>query len=328
MALNNSISPSSTLICESLYSGRKYLSGTQIKLLIGINLIIMVLNLIANSFIVYVLVSTKQLHNISIRLILYLSISDCFLALIDQPLFVVMVTVYSDSSNCTFETIVQFIFVFTKHLSGYIIVLIAYDRYLRMKHLKRYCTLAHNWKVRFAVGTVICFALLQGVIQTIATELNVFAQINIIVAVIDGLVIFAVFIGYIMTITVVKKHKENSICSDVLNNADQIVTRTASRIIIAVIIFYIPYLILHVLRHSIIDERTWKKRRWLNFTLFVCYELIFANSFANAVIFLNINRKSRSRLARVGISKLSLVFQGARRGHPTKCRRIRNIERK
>lgn len=293
-----------TFICQSLYSGRSYLSKGQITSLLIVNVVIMISNFTANSFIVYALACTRQLKNISLRLILYLSISDCCLALIDQPLFIVMITVYLNDSNCTFETVAQFIFVFTKHMTGYTIVLITYDRYRRMKYLKSYFKLTKTWKIRTAVIGIIFMSLMQGVLHVIGIRSNLFDHIKLGVAIIDAVIICCLFAAYIMTIIIVKKRKKDSASIQVLFNLDQVITKSATRISLAVALFYIPYICFTILRSSLLDQSGVREHEWLNFSTFVAYELIFANSFANAVIFLVLNRKSKKKITRIGISAI------------------------
>ena len=301
-----------TYICESIFSGRRYLNKTQINLLIAINIILMVVNLVANSSVVYALASTKQLHNVSIRLVLFLSISDCCLALIAQPLFVVMLTRYSNSSNCMFETVVEFLIVFSVHIPGFLIVLIACDRYVRMKYVKRYSLLIESWKVHTCIAMVIFLSFIEGIVYAIGTQLNVFAQVNTLVLIADTLMILSIMAAYVLTIRVVKKQRSQLANRRVLDNVDQIISGLATKIIIAVTMFYVPYVGFAMTRPSLIDQTTGEKREWLSFVMFITYELIFANSIANAVIFLNLNKKSRNRLFDIGITRLSVILDSVR----------------
>ena len=83
-------------------------------------------------------------------------------------------------------------------------------------------------------------------------------------------------------------------------------------ICIAIAIFYGPYVGLTMVRPSLIDKTIGEKRKWLYFAQFMSYELILANSFANAVIFLSLDKKSRNKLIQKATSTLRSVRDNVR----------------
>ena len=98
----------STITCSSIYSGRVYITNYQRYILVTIDLIMMILNFVANSGVIIVLSMTKFFENTSFILLFFLSISDICLALITQSLFAILIGKYFERSHCTFEMIVQF----------------------------------------------------------------------------------------------------------------------------------------------------------------------------------------------------------------------------
>ena len=295
MMIHNNITTWNTT-CESMNSGRKYLSSPQSNVLIAFNTVIMMLSLFANLSVVYSITATNQIRIVSMRLILYLSISDCCLAVIFQPLFVVMLTVYSDSSNCTFEYTLQFIHISVAHIPAYIIFVITFERLFRMRNLKRVAVVLPYWKVHLAVAIAIFVALLHGIFYVIGTRLHVFAKVSLVAIIIDIFLLLVVFLAYFMMIFIVKKQKSEVARRQVLNNVDQLITRLATKILITVACCYFPYVTLTFLRSIFIDKTTGETRKWLHFALLLSYILTFTNSFANAIIFLNLNKKAREKL--------------------------------
>ena len=298
--INTSVTNRSN-VCDSLYSGKQFLTHIHINILISSNVILMVCNVAANSAVIYMLVSKKLLKKLSMKLILYLSISDCIVAAFTQPLFILMLARFSIRLNCTFDIIAQFVIVFTKHISGYIIALIGYDRYCKMKYLNRYPEVVRSWKVHGAVLTVILLSFLQGVAYAVGTYLDVFEVVYLIAVSTDVCVIICVFVAYILTVGIVKKHRRLSVNRKILLRADQSTTSMASRILLAVLLFYVPYIIMGTLRPSI--KSTGKKRQNFNFALFMSYELVFVSSFANAVIFLTLHLKCPCKFSSVDKTK-------------------------
>lgn len=291
--MSNFINTSVNKSCESLYDGKQYLTVTHKYILVSFNTVVMLLNIVANSTVIHVLLKKKLLGNLSMRLILYLGISDCCVALIAQPVYNVMLIEYSSTVDCTFDTIAQFITILLMHVSGYIIILIGYDRYCRMKYLNRYSEVIKLWKINAAMAIIILLSLMQGLLGAFGTHTDVFEKVNLIVVSIDMVIILLIFLIYIMTIMVVRKHKSTTINKDILRNIDRSVTSMSARILVALVVLYTPYLATTVMHHSLIDKSQGKKRQDLNFALFAGYELICVNSFANAVIFLTLHKQYR-----------------------------------
>ncbi|XP_057289793.1 melatonin receptor type 1C-like [Hydractinia symbiolongicarpus] len=274
--------------CETTYSGKSYLNNGQIISLITLNVIVMILNLIFNSAVIYGLVATKQLKNYSLKLILYLSINDCCLALITQTLFTVMLAKFED---CDFETIVQFFAIFFTHISAYIIALIGFDRYIHMRYLNRYAQVITNKRVIMILTAVVLLSLTQAMVYVLGTQLNFLSKAKQITVSIDAVIAISVFTAYIMTVRVVKVHSKRTESRDMLKAVDTTVTRTASRILTAIVICYIPYIIVSF-THAVVSQK-WDgiRKQWLEYALILGFVLTYFNSFVNAIIFLSLNKK-------------------------------------
>ena len=277
--------------CETLYHGKEYLTETHKYILITFNVVVIILNIVVNIKVIWILFRKRLLDNNSMRLIFFLSISDCCVALISQPMFILLLTKFTES--CAFETATQFVILVPVHVSECIVVFIGYDRYCRIRYLNRYHEVVTSWKIIVAMVAAVLLAVLQALLDLIGTTFNVFEEINIISAVIDIITISIIVLTYITTVKVVKKHKQCSLNKNVLGNVDKQVTSMSQRILLALILLYTPYLFSTMMHHWIIDKSRGELRKNLNFFLFVGYGLIPLNSFANAVIFLTLNKKTR-----------------------------------
>ncbi|XP_057290290.1 uncharacterized protein LOC130612979 [Hydractinia symbiolongicarpus] len=283
--------------CETTYSGKSYLNNEQIISLITLNVTVMILNLIFNSAVIYGLIATKQVKNYSLKLILYLSINDCCLALITQTLFTVMLVKFEDKSHCDFETIVQFFAIFFTHISAYIIALIGFDRYIHMRYLNRYAQVITNTRVMIMLTAVVLLSLTQATVYVLGTQLNFLSKAKRIIVGIDAVIAISVFTAYIMTVRVVKGHSKRTECRDMLKAVDTTVTRTASRILTAIVIFYIPYIIVSFTHAAVSEKWDGNKKQWLEYALLLSFVLTYCNSFVNAIIFLSLNKKVRKYVA-------------------------------
>ena len=290
MHSDHNITSINTTSCESLYSGKKYLNDYHIFILIIINISAMGLNLVANAAVIYTLFKRKLLKKLSMKLILYLSTCDLFIAIFTQPLFIVMLARFSAYDNCVFDMVAQFTIVATKHMSAYIIGLIAYDRYCKMKYLNRYTEIVRKAKLHGAVFIVALLSMVQATLYTIGTHYGRFHMAYFICGAMDSCLFLFVFAVYILTILVVKKHRSLSINKERLINVDRIITAMASRILLAGVLCYIPYIVMASLRSTIIDNSVGERRSNVTFLLFLAYDLIFLNSSINAMIFLTLQK--------------------------------------
>ena len=95
-----------------------------------VNLILMIANIAANTLAIYVLIKTKQILQITCKLIFTLITSDLLLGVFYQNLLFVMLF----SRNCVVIEAYLFLVAFLLRSSCYTVALIGVDRYLRIKH--------------------------------------------------------------------------------------------------------------------------------------------------------------------------------------------------
>lgn len=285
--------------CESLYDGKLYLTDTYKLILIIFNVTIMGLNVIVNGAVIYILLRRKLLKNPSMRLIFYLSLSDCCVALFAQPIFAVMLIDFSTSESCMFDTIAQFIIVTLIHISGYIIVIVGFDRYCRLRYLNRYSEIIDSCKINLFVAIAICLSLLHGVLSVVGTLMDTFEIINFVSVGIDLCTLLFTFTLYICSMSTMKRHRRNSVHKKMLKNTNAKVNSMSSRILIALFIFYAPYIIFALMHHWLIDTSSGASRENFNFALFIGYQLICVNSTANGFIFLSLNKESRTKCDKI-----------------------------
>ena len=110
------------LVVESLVQ-------TQVVVLNVINWTLIILNLITKPLVKYILIATKQITNITFKLIFILSLSDLLTGLFVQSLFTTIIYKQGSIIKVAYISILIFLF----HLSMYTIAIICIDRYLRIK---------------------------------------------------------------------------------------------------------------------------------------------------------------------------------------------------
>ena len=289
--------------CLTSYSGKIHMDSDQITFLVAYDLTTSILNIIFNVLVIVALVLTKQTDNPSLKLILLLSISDCCLAVIVQPLFAVMMLMYPSTQNCNLEMAVQFFGIFFTHTSAYIIALIGFDRYARVKFLTRYSSVMRASRIKKAVIATIFLSLIQASIYVLGTAFQIFETTKKVAVAVDFIIVLIVVVFTIMAMQAVKTHRKNAENQSMMEVVDKTMTRLASKILLTIVIFYVIYVIIAFLHSAQAENATSAKRSWLEFSLFAGYLLTYTNSLVNALIFLSVNEKARHTLLNGVISK-------------------------
>ena len=269
-----------------------YLTSTQVLVIVLLNTVLMVGNIIINGLVIYILIKTKQVLNITCKLIFMLSISDLLIGIFAQNLY----TIYFYEKNCFVKLACTSISIFLSHISGYVIAILGIDRYLRIKYYTNFKTL---WTAR-VVYTLICFAsflaAFQAVIITMSWLLKT-EQIAIFIYVaMDATIMGTIIFLQIRTIqTSNAVHSESTFSA--AGRTNKKITRFSMRIMFLQGFFIAPYsLIVNFLRGKIQDQLNSNGKSVLEFITCISIVLIFANSFANSVLFLMTNVKARKFL--------------------------------
>ena len=269
-----------------------YLTSTQVLVVVLLNTVLMVGNIIANGLVIYILIKTKQVSNITCKLIFMLSISDLMIGVFAQNIC----TIHFYEKNCFVKLASISISTFLSHLSAYVIAILGIDRYLRIKYFTNFKTL---WKTK-VVFILICFlsllAAFQAVIITISWLLQIEQITMLIYVAMDATIVGTTIFLQIRTIqrsnTV---HNESTLSASRRTNKK--ITRFSMRIMFLQGIFIAPYtLIVNFLRDKIQDQLNSNGKSVLEFITCISIVLIFANCFANSVLFLMTNVKARKRL--------------------------------
>ena len=269
-----------------------YLTSTQVLVIVLLNTVLMVGNIIINGLVIYILIKTKQVLNITCKLIFMLSISDLLIGIFAQNLYII----YFYEKNCFVKLACTSASIFLSHISGYVIAILGIDRYLRIKYYTNFKTL---WTTR-VVCTLICFAsflaAFQAVIITMSWLLKT-EQITIFIYVaIDATILGTIIYLQIRTIQTSNVVYNESTLSTA-GRTNKKITRFSIRIMFMQGFFVAPYtLIVNFLRGKIQDQLNSNGKSVLEFITCISIVLIFANSFANSILFLMTNVKARKLL--------------------------------
>lgn len=252
------------------------------------NLILMVGNVIANLLVMYVLIKTKQIANITCKLIFVLSSSDLMIGLFVQSLFMAL---FYDR-NCLLEKVLRFFSIFLIHFSGSIITILGIDRYIRIKYFSKFKTIWTN-KV---ITILICLAFLHGLYLAVVAIIN---------SVMNSKVVFYLYIVLESTIAAtlvflqIKTIRTSNRVYGTSNisaaqRTNKTITKLSLRIMLLLCLFMAPQLLItNIIRTTNQDQFNDNEKSVLQVIYCISVSLVFGNSLANAVLFLLTNVKAK-----------------------------------
>ena len=246
-------------------------------------------NIIASALVMYVLIKTKQISNTTCKLIFMLSLLDLLQGIFAQTLF----TAVSYEKNCLLVKILAFVTAFLTHLSGYMIAIIGFDRYLRNKYYVKFKTIGSTKTVLILICSGSFLALFQVVMITpgLVLELNRFV-----------LPVYVTMDVTILCMTTILQVKTIRTSRDVHNmstvsTAERInkkVTKLSIRIMLLLCFFFAPLkVILNIIRSAIKHQLNSNGQSVLEFIVSISVIFVFGNCFVNAILLLITNVKAK-----------------------------------
>ena len=177
--------------------------------------------------------------------------------------------------------------------------MIGLDRYLRIKHYRNFRTIGTMTFVLKLFCVAVFFALIQAVLVLIGFALRKRHIVTPLYIAIDGVVIVLITLLQIQTIrTSNALHNESTAVTSVIINKK--FTKLSLRIMLLVCVFTTSHLIAYTVRENIRKRLDNYEKCILELISITSIILIYANSFANAVLFLMTNVKAKRFLRNFG----------------------------
>lgn len=274
------------------------LSQSQLVIITVINVILMAGNITINTLVIYILTKTKQIRNITCKLIFVLSVLNITIGLFSQNLL----TIALYGNNCLFETAYRIISELLFHISMYLIAIIGIDRYLRIKYYMTFKVIWTPRVVSILISIGFAIAISQAIVANLGFLIGREHMAIIIYYATDVLILSAIIFLQILTIRT----------SNAVRNVSPIVTsgrsnnkirKLSMRIMLFLCIFIAPNKIMFVLHNIIQDELNDYGKSIFEFIMYLSELFVFANSFANAALFLVTNAKAEKLLRKINAEK-------------------------
>ena len=232
----------------------------------------MTVNVTANALVIYILVKTEQLSNITFKLILSLTTSDTLTTLACQSLLAVTL----DGKYCSFKVAFIFLSGFFYHFGNYIIALLGVDRYLRIKH---YTNFRSIWNTKVALILIIIMfflASLKALIIILSSALEKRKIVLSFYIAIDGIIVGTV--AFLQIITIRRSNAlQNESKVSTSKGINKKITKLSMRIILFYSFFTSPHVIVYFVRYRIKNRLSGYERFVLEFILLFSVILGFMN---------------------------------------------------
>jgi len=253
-----------------------------------------VVNILLNGLVIYILVKTKQTNIPSMRILLYLSISSVFLSLMVNVSNITLLTTFAGKRNCAAEVAAQFFTNSFGHLLGFLIALMAIERFVNIKFMTSYNLIMSKSRTDKMVGFVVFLAFLVALSYAFGTLFNAYRIITYVVVPTD-IILFVSSATVIpaMTTKIISSHQREASDPTMFGKLHRSVTSLTKKFVYTMIISYGLYfglVISHVVMYA---KASSNLRSGLEFMLILGIYIGLTNSVVNAVIFLAFNKKAR-----------------------------------
>ena len=266
-----------------------YLAPRQLASLTVFNLMLIPANIIANALVIYVLIKAKQISNTTCKLIFMLSLLVLLQRIFAQTLF----TAVSYEKNCLLVKTLVFVTAFLTHLSGYMIVIIEVNRYLRIKYYVKFKTIESTKTVLILICSGSFLALFQAVMITAGLVLELNRFVLPVYVTMDVAVLGMTIILQVKTIRTSRDvHNMSTVSTS--ERINKKVRKLSIRIMLLLCFFFAPHtVILNIIRSAVKHQLNSNGQSVLEFTASISVIFVFGNCFVNAILLLITNVKAK-----------------------------------
>ena len=271
------------------------LSHNQRIILTVFNTLSMLGNIVANSLVLYILIKTKQIRNITCKLIFVISVSDTMQGMFVQNLY----TVFLFKNPCSAVYLFISVSIFFLHMSVYTIAVLGIDRYLRIKQPVKFKTFWTTKTVFILISIVAFISLFQAIMPITGLLLEIQNILSPIYYSIDGSLLVVIIVLQVLTIRTSNAiHNDSTV--DAADKTNKVITKLCMQIMLLLCVFFVPYQLMFILRNIFQSKLNNHGKSILEFSTSISVIFGFLNSFANAVLFLMTNTKAKRILRKIG----------------------------
>ena len=277
-----------TSACNKFEIHFSSLNSRQLAVPTLFNLIVMTRNVSSNILVIYILYKTKQIANVTFKLIFMLSTLYVLTGVFVQNLFLLA----SYEKDCLIQRPYRTLSTFFVHLSGYVIAVLDIDRHIRIKYHTKSKSV---WTTKVVI-TLLFIECLVAIFQTVMLEVGLYCsrgQIGLIVYDVIDVIISMIMFLQIQTFRALYALRSALSVRSVARGT-KIVTKLSVRITFMLYLFAAPHVIvMNYLRRVILDNFVGNEISIFEFIYSLSIIFVDVNSPANALLFLTTNLKRK-----------------------------------
>ena len=262
------------------------------------NTVLCLLIIATNSILIHAIRRLGKLKIVSFQFILYLSISDLFVGIVQLPLQFSIVSPQPESID-TKTLCSQFAIYFVSQMSAGMTIILAIDRYIHMKYLSRWNEIVTKRRaVIVTTGCTIMNLITTGIL-ILSTVYRFYFFFKCIYLPTCLMVLIYLSIIYIQTYNYIRRrvrsmkmHNANTAKSTTIRNPEHEFAKLMISVIACLIICYLPSIIFSIIKTIVIKHGC--VNDYLKYAILWSYTMTYVNSMTNAVIIICGNKQVKS----------------------------------
>lgn len=284
-----------TMNSSTIFSTRDMLSPKEALGLEIPSIVVLLANVFLSSLTMIIIVITNQLKTTSNRVMFYLNLSDLATACYRLLTLLLIFDHKKRFFTTTFEIGVQFVACQVAYFSAYVVVILALDRYLHVKHLKNVAQIFTKRKVDLLTGLALTLSTLFASTLTMETLNEQHGgALRLTRYIINISLMLSAIILYVMTMHEMKKYRNKAVYKTSLEKLNKTVTMASSACLFSIALFYTPICAMLTVR-AVLHEHAWKKHH-IEFYFHVAMIFAQLNTVFNATMYLMVNRKAKKTI--------------------------------
>ena len=279
----------SYLNCFSIFDDIVYVSVKDRGIILFFYFIVTIINVITNGLCIFINVVTGHWKNQSMRIILYVSISDILNAILGNGSHILLILI-PNRLDCQMRRFLIFVPHIFSYFSSYSVLFLGLDRFLHVMLLSRYKRIIKPVRFNCLMTIYLTIGLCQAFLTTYGPKLFGKGSGARYSAPVNNLFVFATVVTYIASIIKLKIYSKTS---RTVSTSTMNINKLTTAFLTIITITYSP-----IILSSIFADRLTNRFGAANTNILAHSLLLWAkcNSGLNAIAYLRLNGRARNRV--------------------------------
>ena len=273
--------------------------------LIAVNTAASLMNIGINSTLIDIILKLKLQRRISHRFILCLSFSDLCVGTIVQPILSIRLSISDPTVLPVLRLALVFLGIFFVQTSGIMTAVVSLDRYLHMRHLTYYNSRMTKKRANLLMAASVIISFLISLFVSVGAVLKltvyvttVWLSLNIVILCVIVVFYIRAYLSIRVRVADMAFQSGNNHHSHRIQRPDIEFMKGMMFILIALLVFYVPYEIIGILVFFMPSGSSDKTHVNLQYAYYCCLIFVYLISSYNGIILIMFDRKLRGYFQR------------------------------